>query len=455
MTWLTNNYGENMIRMIKKITKSSFTAKLPIAVVTSVGLLAGCSVAANTSANSNTANSAASPALKNDSNSEIGVVTWLLKGDQGRDGVRRNIPMPDGGFILSGWTEGGATRKDGKAWILRTDSQGNIVWKNVHPNMLGNNRGSHIGAHTINADGDLIYTLEEFRSKNGKPPGITGRSTLHKATLEGQIISKKIVGGAGTDIIDIMIPQPDGTIVMGGETTSPDGKSYQGWIFKVDSDFNVIWDKKVGGYGYERFNGLIRTADGGFLAIGRTSGGLGRYRGKLWKFDSTGNIVWEKRYREDEYYASSLREAVELPNGAGFIFAGWVINDSEENPRDIWLARITAGGSMMWSQTLGGLGDDIAFALVQTGDGTFVAAGQSEQDNQHHSDAIAIGFDVNGNILWQKHHGQAAVKDVIRGAIPYQQNGYMLTGNAENTETGEHDALVIMVEDIDNLIKDK
>ncbi len=420
---------------MKVTTKNLMTASIWLKtcslVISSVILLSGCSAAAN---NANE-------------------VTWLLNGDKGRDGVRRNIPMPDGGFILSGWTEGGATRKDGKAWILRTNAKGDIVWKNVHPNKLGNNRGSHIGAHTINADGHLIYTLEEFRSKNGKPPGITGRSTLHKATIDGQVLSTKIVGGAGTDIIDIMLPQPDGTIVMGGETTSPDGKSYQGWIFKVDADFNIIWDKKVGGYGYERFNGLIQTADGGFLAIGRTSGGLGRHRGKLWKFDSQGNIQWQNRYREDEYYASSLREAVELPNGAGYIFSGWVFNDDEENPRDMWLARVTAGGSLMWSQTLGGAGDDLAFGIIQTGDGTFVAAGQAEQDNQSHSNAWVVGFDINGNILWQKYHGQAQAKDVIRGVIAYQKNGYILTGNSEDTITGEHDALVIMVKDINKLNK--
>ena len=40
----------------------------------------------------------------------------------------------------------------------------------------------------------------------------------------------------------------------------------------------------------------------------------------------------------------------------------------------------------------------------------YVAAGQAEKDNnQHHSDAMAIvAFDVNGNILWQKHHGKEA-----------------------------------------------
>ena len=373
--------------------------------------------------------------------------TFLI-GGKGRDGVRRNTLLPDGGFILSGWTEAGATRKEGKAWILRVDKKGRIVWENVHPNKLGNNRGSHIGAHALDVDGNLVYTLEEFRSKNGKPPGITGRSTLYRATLDGKILYKKIVGGAGTDIIDIMIPQGDGTIVMGGETTSPDGKSYSGWIFKVDKDFNVIWDRKLGGLGYERFNGLIQTADGGFLAVGRTSGRLGRYRAKLWRLDGEGNVIWEKRYREDKYYASSLREAVELKNGAGFLFTGWVINDDKENPRDIWIARTTVGGTLMWETTLGGPGDDIAFGLIETGDGTFLSAGQEQADNQSNSDALVVAFDINGNILWQKRHGSTDSNEVIRGLTPYKKNGYMLTGNAENSKTGEHDALLIVVDDI-------
>ena len=378
--------------------------------------------------------------------------TFLI-GAEGRDGVRRNTPLPDGGFILSGWTEAGATRKEGKAWIIRVDKKGQIIWKNVHPNVLGNNRGSHIGAHTLDVEGNLVYTLEEFRSKNGKPPGITGRSTLHRATLDGKILHKKIISGAGTDIIDIMIPQGDGTIVMGGETTSPDGKSYSGWIFKVDEDFNVIWDRKLGGLGYERFNGLIQTADGGFLAVGRTSGRLGRYRGKLWRFDSAGNLIWEKRYREDKYYASSLREAVELKDGAGFLFTGWVINDDKENPRDIWIARTTVGGTLMWETTLGGPGDDIAFGLIEAGDGTFLSAGQGQANNQSNSDALVVAFNINGNILWQKHHGSTHSNEIIRGLTPYKKNGYMLTGNAENTETGEHDALLIVVDDIARLKK--
>ncbi|UTW44578.1 hypothetical protein KFE80_09240 [bacterium SCSIO 12696] len=374
--------------------------------------------------------------------------TFLI-GAEGRDGVRRNTPLDDGGFVLSGWTEAGASRKEGKAWIVRIDKKGKIVWKNVHPNELGNNRGSHMGAHTLDVDGNLVYNLEEFRSKNGKPPGITGRSTLHRATLDGKILHKKIMGGAGTDIIDIMIPQGDGTIVMGGETTSPDGKSYSGWIFKVDKDFNVIWDRKLGGLGYERFNGLIQTADGGFLAVGRTSGRLGRYRGKLWRLDAEGNVIWEQRYREDEYYASSFREGIELDDGS-FIFNGWVFNEesNSEDPRNMIIGRVTAGGTLMWAKTLGGPGDDISFGLIQTDDGTILAAGQEQSSIRDNADAWVVAFDKNGDILWQKRHGYKDTHDVIRGLTAYKKNGYMLTGNAENKKTGEHDALLVVVEDI-------
>ena len=57
---------------------------------------------------------------------------------------------------------------------------------------------------------------------------------------------------------------------------------------------------------------------------------------------------------------------------------------------------------MEWSQTYGGVGDDYAYSMVQSGDGGYVLAGYSYSFSDGYSNFWLVKTDSNGNMLWNQ-----------------------------------------------------
>ncbi len=75
----------------------------------------------------------------------------------------------------------------------------------------------------------------------------------------------------------------------------------------------------------------------------------------------------------EEKGTESARSLVETSDG-GFAIAG----DTESfgaRGSDFWLVKTDGSGNMEWSQTYGGAGDEKAYSLVATSDGGYALAG--------------------------------------------------------------------------------
>jgi hypothetical protein len=84
-----------------------------------------------------------------------------------------------------------------------------------------------------------------------------------------------------------------------------------------------------------------------------------------------GALAWSKTYGGTSAdYAYSL---VQTGDG-GYALAGYTKSYGSGN-YDFWLVKTDAAGNMQWSKTYGGMGEDRAYSLVQTGDGGYALAG--------------------------------------------------------------------------------
>lgn len=370
----------------------------------------------------------------------------LLIDGHDKDGTRHVTPLDDGGYILTGWTNGNNTKKDGEGWLVRVDQAGKLIWEQRFPNQLKTKRGSQTSTHVVDTDGSIIMALEEYRSKGAYlASGSNGRATLKRFSVDGRLLHEKVMGSSGINVIDIIIPLADGNYLMAGETTSPIQKGNDGWIFKTDQDFNVIWDTKVGGFGAERFNSVIVTPEGGFLAAGRTTNDHGDFRAWLVKLDSKGKVQWQRRYRH-EHWANTLRQALPAPQG-GWVFSGFIKNEPHDpDPRNLWIGAVTENGELVWDKAIGGGGSDVAYVLTQLADGNFVAAGSTTSTQSGNYDAYVVGFTATGKVLYERKHGEPSANEIVRGIVPYKQHGYVLSGNYEVKATGQQDAWVLKVE---------
>ena len=174
------------------------------------------------------------------------------------------------------------------------------------------------------------------------------------------------------------------------------------WVVKLDSELNIQWQKLYGGsdddYGYY---GLIELNDGYvFLAQTNSNDGdvsgchppIGQYT-DVWavKIDFTGNIIWQRCLGGEGWDFSS--DMHQTDDGGFMVFAetksyyGDVSgNNSWSANYDIWMVKLNANGELMWQECFGGYGNErVHGGTLKKSDHNWVIAGRADNNS----------FDVN------------------------------------------------------------
>lgn len=201
---------------------------------------------------------------------------------------------------------------------------------------------------------------------------------------------KNMFGGTATELAYSSVKTSDGGHIAAGSTTSSNGDvtGHQGnqdfWVTKFDKKGNLQWQKTFGGSGDDQARSIITTADGGYAITGNTS-------------SNDGNI--------------SL-------NQGDF---------------DYWVVKIDASGNLQWQKTYGGSGNDMAYSMIQSPDGTYAVTGQSSSNNGNVTgnlgghDFWIVKLDNTGNILWEKSVGTSSTESSL-SIINSSTNGFIVSG---------------------------
>ena len=216
------------------------------------------------------------------------------------------VILPDGGFVVCGRID--PTEGMDRAWILRTDAQGDTLWTR---------EWSHTSWATavsiLYIDGGLTVFAQ------GNTPTTPGGPHLVRYDMEGNVLWETnfpdwpgtVTPGAqamceasdgGLLLLDHYWPvimhtdyqgnpdwwtcppgsdQPygysvsttmDGGILYGGELTSIDSKGFCGVIARFDSLGNDLWYDNVYNSGCSEINSVRQLSQGGYIAAGKGSG---------------------------------------------------------------------------------------------------------------------------------------------------------------------------------------
>ncbi|MCX6258132.1 MAG: T9SS type A sorting domain-containing protein [Bacteroidia bacterium] len=141
----------------------------------------------------------------------------------------------------------------------------------------------------------------------------------------------------------------------------------------------------------------------------------------LVKYDAGGNVLWAKSAGgTDQDIANSL--AVDA--SGNIIVAGWFQSSTiifgtdtltNEGQKDIFLAKYSTNGNILWARTAGGTGADEASSVATDASGNIIVAGWFQSPsiifgadtltNMGVEDIILAKYDTNGIILWVKRAG--------------------------------------------------
>ena len=330
----------------------------------------------------------------------------------------------DGGYIIagaSGSEDGDVTNLKGNwdYWIVKLDEFGDILWEKTFG---GTNAEKAYSIEQTNDDGFIIAGYTE--SNNGDvSEALWYDYWIVKIDKLGNITWEHTFGGNNRDQANCIKQTADNCYIIAGNTESSDGivTNYRGssdiWIIKINSDGELLWQKTIGGSGWDEAQFIEQTRDSGYIVAGNTSSSDGDFITNhlsdefcIVKLDSSGNIQWYKTL------GGSLAEkaySILETNDFGYIGVGWTkSNDGDisslKGNSDIWIVKLDALGNLQWERTLGGTMGEMAYSIVQTSDDGFVVGGwTASMDgdvtvNKGQSDCWLVKLDVDGNIQWQK-----------------------------------------------------
>jgi hypothetical protein len=258
----------------------------------------------------------------------------------------------------------------------------------------------------------------------------------------------KVYGGTGTDLGNgNLLQTSDGGYIFSGYTASYGAGGLDAAIVKTDSVGTLEWNITYGGPLDESFGDMIRSKDGAYVLCGYTmSFGAGRHDFWLVKVNSTGSVLWSQTYGG---LGSEQGFSLFQTTDGGYALAGNT-NSSGAGNLDYWLVKTDTTGVMQWNKTYGGTGNDVAMVVVQSSDGGYAVAGRSAAAGSSFNDFLLIKTDPAGNMLWNKTYG-GTLNDQPNSMVPTPDGGYALYGATTSFGAGGNDGWLVKVDSNGNM----
>lgn len=275
----------------------------------------------------------------------------------------------DGDYFLAGLC-GGYT---GDLYFIKTDTACNLIWLTFYEGPGFEGTYSDL---CPTADSGCAYT-GYITTDEGGGLGII------KLSRDGEIewfrLYEPPPTGSGVSIHQT----PDRGYFVGGQVYVPGSRDSAGlYIIRTDERGDTLWTRAFYGYGNSVANGGYPTADGGFAICGASFDPLvGTIGGYIARVDSVGNQLWDRYYYPGDLTDSScyLRQIVQTPD-RGFAVVGEFWEGLTRRQR-IVLVRLDSLGEPLWRREYYGRDSvrcDLGMWLENTPDNGFIIAGGAD-----------------------------------------------------------------------------
>ncbi len=215
-----------------------------------------------------------------------------------------------------------------------------------------------------------------------------------------------------SNLMSSMVILEDSSIVCTGWTYNQDTQIHNILVVKFNKDYELIWDRVIGGSDDDMVRDIVSTNDGGFLLSATTKSGDGdipENNGEgdiaMIKLNSSGSIDWVKVYGGEKYDGVNSNSIIKLDNGYAFI--SYLRSDLAEisdrmGLSDIWLNEIDLNGNIINSTVIGSAENDYPYSFVKTNEGYTVLSKIGGSSNDFNESGIWLfNVDLSGNIIWK------------------------------------------------------
>ena len=190
-----------------------------------------------------------------------GAILWQESVDSPGDDAASHLAIaPGGGLLVTGYRH--VSRENGyDLWAARYDPAGRLIWQRLI------DRAGFEAGTSIVALSDGGAAIAGVVAANG------GRLDARVVRLgaDGDVLWDRTFGGDGNDSAWGLVPGEDGRLIISGATESHGAGSTDAWIFALDPQGSMLWERFYGGALWDRPMALSRAADGGLLVAGTTT----------------------------------------------------------------------------------------------------------------------------------------------------------------------------------------
>ena len=324
-----------------------------------------------------------------------------------------------GGQTLSTTLDGQPNNGVYDCFLAKYSADGKKLWTKV----FGGNQIDSILAMTTGLDG-FIYVGGTTRThlESNNENNINGY--ISKYSPDGDVIWSRFIEGTSDDRydgIDAMTTGLDGSIYIGATTSSVtlDGQTNAGLagtydvvLAKYTPDGEKLWTKLIGGSANESILTIITGLDGSIYVGGHTSSTTlngqanadttgSTSDGFVAKYSAEGTKLWTK------LIGGTGNEFIYVMTTGldGSIFIGAITSsvtlDGQTNAGlagtyDVVLAKYTPDGEKLWTKLIGGSGDEYIRIIITGLDGSIFIAGSTLSitlDGQYNADPTGITRD--------------------------------------------------------------
>jgi uncharacterized delta-60 repeat protein len=240
---------------------------------------------------------------------------------------------------------------------------------------------------------------------------------------------------AGDKVIDLVMDSSGNIYVTG--TTDSNGPDIV--TVKYDSSGTLLWEARYRNAEGEDGPGALKVDGAGNVYVtGYCDGGRSGYDWLTIKYNSSGKQVWFKRLNNPENHQDYANDIV-LDKAGNVYITGCSRYDATD--LDIVTVKYSPSGALKWAKRLSGPGilpnwrDDNGRCIGIDKAGNIYVAGYSESSSR---DIVTIKFKSSGQVLWDKRYdGPDHGNDEPSGLAVDTDGNVYVTGNSYGSGTSE------------------
>lgn len=256
-----------------------------------------------------------------------------------------------------------------------------------------------------------------------------------------ETVWQKIYGGEDDDIAHNVVMLEDGDTAIIGECKSYGAQRSDICVTRINAEGQTKWRKLIEGEKSDRGMAISRAKDGNLLILGsgksfNPNADRDIYTAKL---SLEGEIIWKKTFGGDrDEYAGGIAGT----NDGGALIVADTESYSKKGYKDILILRLDKNGNEISKRTIGGAKAEEAKALTRTADGNFMMVGSREVARSGDADFFLMKLDQDGQKIWARTLGETD-HDVLNAVTPTPDGGIVATGSTRSFGSEQTDLSVM------------